>query len=275
MLRSLDAVLDVMRVPASGDASVAVVPCPDFYGVRGERCEILVVGGGTGGVAAALAAASAGRQVVLLEETDWLGGQLTSQGVSALDEHEYIESFGGTRSYYDLRNAIRAHYGASNPGNCWVTRLAFEPRVAVGLIEQMLPPEVAIYRRTKTVAVTTEGDRITEVTAMGLDDGRCVRFRPHLVIDATELGDLLPLCGAEHVIGAETIAQTGEPQAQPIEPKPHCVQSFTYTFACERRPAGEIHVIPRPEKYEHYKALQPYSLRIEVHAGEIYGETSG
>ena len=73
MLRSLDAVLDVMRVPASGDASVAVVPCPDFYGVRGERCEILVVGGGTGGVAAALAAASAGRQVVLLEETDWLG----------------------------------------------------------------------------------------------------------------------------------------------------------------------------------------------------------
>ncbi len=28
MLRSLDAVLDVMRVPASGDASVAVVPWP-------------------------------------------------------------------------------------------------------------------------------------------------------------------------------------------------------------------------------------------------------
>ncbi len=57
-----------------------------------------------------------------------------------------------------------------------------------------------------------------------------------MVIDATELGDLLPLSGAEHVVGAETIAQTGEPQAQPQEPKPHCVQSFTYTFACERRP---------------------------------------
>lgn len=36
--------------------------------------EILVVGGGLGGIAAALAAARAGHQVVLTEETDWLGG---------------------------------------------------------------------------------------------------------------------------------------------------------------------------------------------------------
>jgi NADPH-dependent 2,4-dienoyl-CoA reductase/sulfur reductase-like enzyme len=110
VLRSLDAVLDVMRVPASGDASVAVVPCPAVEGARGERCEILVVGGGTGGVAAALAAASAGRQVVLLEETDWLGGQLTAQGVSALDEHAHIETFGGTASYYRLRDLLRDAY---------------------------------------------------------------------------------------------------------------------------------------------------------------------
>jgi hypothetical protein len=127
----------------------------------------------------------------------------------------------------------------------------------------------------KAVAATAEGDRVTTVAAMGLDDARLTRFHPQLVIDATELGDLLPLCGAEHVIGAETVAQTGEQQAQPVESKPHCVQSFTYTFACERRGDGESHVIPRPEKYEHYKSAQPYSLRIEVHGGEIYGETSG
>jgi len=275
MQRSVDAVVDVMKVPASGDASLAVLPVGSPAVSRLEDCELLIAGGGTGGVAAAIAAARAGRRVVLLEETDWLGGQLTAQGVSALDEHEHIESCGGTRSYYQLRNAIRRHYGEPNPGHCWVTRLAFEPRVAVGVIERMLPPQVSIYRRTKTVAVTTVGDRITEVVAMGLDDGRTLCFRPALVIDATELGDLLPLSGAEHVIGAETIAETGEPQAQPAEPKPHCVQSFTYTFACERRPRGERHVIAKPEKYEHYKAAQPYSLRIEVHAGEIYGETSG
>jgi len=278
--RSLGSVVDVMRVPASGDASLAVLPVESSASARAEPCEILIAGGGTGGVAAALAAARSGRRVVLLEETDWLGGQMTAQGVSALDEHEYIESFGGTASYYSLRNAIRRHYNQANPGNCWVTRLAFEPRVALGVIERMLQPHVesgrlTIHRRTKAVAATTEGDRVTEVVAMGLDDARLVRFHPELVVDATELGDLLPLCGAEHAIGAETVAQTGERQAQPVEAKPHCVQSFTYTFACERRPAGENHVIPKPEKYEHYRNTQPYSLRIEVHGGEIYGEESG
>src|SRR5258706_887496 len=269
-----------MRIPASGDPSLGVVQVELPESARAESCEILIAGGGTGGVAAALAAARRGHRVVLLEETDWLGGQMTAQGVSALDEHEHIESFGGTRSYYEFRNAIRTHYGQQNPGNCWVTRLAFEPRIAVRVLERMLAPHVesgllTILRRTKVVSATTEGDRVTTVVAVGLEDGRLVRFHPELVIDATELGDLLPLCGAEHVIGAETAEQTGEPQAQPVEAKPHCVQSFTYTFACERRGDGENHVIPRPEKYEHYKPAQPYSLRIEVHGGEIYGEESG
>jgi hypothetical protein len=273
--RALDAIVDVMRVPARGDPALAVLPVARLAPERTESCEVLIAGGGTGGVAAALAAARAGRNVVLLEETDWIGGQMTAQGVSALDEHEHIETFGGTRSYYDFRNAIRAHYGERNPGNCWVTRLAFEPRVAVRALERMLPAEVRVLRRMKTVSVTTDRDRITELVALGLDDARQIRFKPDLVIDATELGDLLPLSGAEYTVGAETVAQTGEEQAQPLEPKPHCVQSFTYTFACERRPAAESHVIPRPEKYEHYKSAQPYSLKIEVHGGEIYGEESG
>jgi hypothetical protein len=287
---SLEAVLDVMRVPAHGDPAVAVLPVARDQRSLDDASEILIAGGGIGGVAAALAAARSGRRVALLEETDWLGGQMTAQGVCALDEHEHIESFGGTASYYRFRDLLREHYrklagetgrrADFNPGACWVTRLAFEPRVAVGVLERMLQPHLdagrlAIYRRTKAVAAAVEGDRVAAVLAMGLDDGRLVRFRPQLVIDATELGDLLPLCGVEYVVGAETVAQTGEKQAQPVEAKPHCVQSFTYTFACERHAEGENHAIARPEKYEHYRSAQPYSLRIEVHGGEIYGETSG
>ena len=109
-LRRLDEVVDVARVPAAGDATVAVLRVPADRPRREVECEVLVVGGGTGGVAAALAAARRGRQTCLVEETDWLGGQLTSQGVSALDEHDLIESFGGTASYDALRRAIRAHY---------------------------------------------------------------------------------------------------------------------------------------------------------------------
>lgn len=289
------AIVDVMRVPLDGDPLVAVVRVrPDVANDAPiAECDVLVVGAGTGGVAAALAAARRGQRVHLLEETDWLGGQLTSQGVSALDEHEHIEAFGGTASYDALREAIRARYrplageagrvSAFNPGNCWVSRLAFEAPVAEAVIAAMLQPHVdagrlVIHRRTKVVAATVEGDRITEIVSVGLDApaaGVATRFRPSLVIDATELGELLPLVGAEHVVGAETIAQTGEPHAQPEEPKAHCVQSFTYTFALERGARGERHVIPTPERYAHFRASQPYSLTIEVHGGEIYGEKSG
>src|SRR5687767_4401174 len=108
---------------------------PDDYRINTSlECDLLVAGGSMGGCAAALAACRAGRTVVLTEETDWLGGQMTSQGVSALDEHRRIQSFGGTRSYYELRALIREYYRKRtpitpealaeerlNPGNGWVS----------------------------------------------------------------------------------------------------------------------------------------------------------
>ena len=280
--------LDVMAVRATGDPGAAVIECGEpGRSVEDKSCDVFVVGGGTGGFAAALAAARAGRTVHLLEETDWIGGQLTAQGVSALDEHEHIERFGGTRSYYAMREGIRAHYrrlspalaaqSHPNPGSCWVTRLAFEPRVAAEVLRDMAQPfigsgRLSILTRTKVASAQVSVDRIESVLAVNLDDRRWIRIRPRIVIDATELGDLLPLAGAEYVIGAETTAETGEPHAQPLESKPHCVQSFTYTFVLERMTAGERHVIAKPERYEHYRDGQPYSLRIHVHGGEIYGE---
>ena len=108
-------VLDVRRVPAEGDPSRAVISADVPARMADEESDLLVVGGGTGGVAAALAASRAGLRVTVLEETGWLGGQFTSQGVSALDEHDHIEAFGGTRSYYELRDRIRAVYRERYP----------------------------------------------------------------------------------------------------------------------------------------------------------------
>src|SRR5439155_4843471 len=136
-----------------GDPAAAVVECGEpGRDIVEIACDVLVAGGGTGGIAAALAAARGGRTVCLTEETDWIGGQLTAQGVSALDEHEHIERFGGTRSYYALREAIRDHYRRlspalatkphPNPRACWVTRLAFGPRVALDMLTTMAAPAV-------------------------------------------------------------------------------------------------------------------------------------
>jgi FAD dependent oxidoreductase len=158
--------------------------------------------------------------------------------------------------------------------------VAFEPKVAVAAIASMLEPYVhtgllTIHLRTKVAEVVTKDDVIVSATAISLEGGETLRFRPATVIDATELGDVLPLAGAEYVVGAETMADTGEAHAQPTERKPHCVQSFTYVFGLEGRPVGEWHVIERPARYDYFRQSQPYSLRIEVHGGEIYGEESG
>ncbi|TNJ67915.1 FAD-dependent oxidoreductase [Paenibacillus hemerocallicola] len=75
---------------------------------------VVIVGGSTGGCAAALAAARMGRNVIITEETDWLGGQLTSQAVPP-DEHSYIEQFGCTRGYRRFRDGVRAYYSHHFP----------------------------------------------------------------------------------------------------------------------------------------------------------------
>ncbi len=289
MIHAAESVLDVMKVPVAGDPAIAVVAVDHKGPYEEVACDVLVVGGGMGGVAAAWAAARRGRRVCLLEETDWLGGQLSAQGVSALDEHEHIEAFGGTRSYYQLREAIRSHYRGLaekervepfNPGNCWVSRLAFEPKIGVKILNELLAPEIesgrlSIFLRTKASATETQDDRVIRLRAQNLDDGRKFQFEFEYVLDATELGDLLPLSNTEYVVGAESVTQTGEPHAQPEDAKAHCVQSCTYIFALERRPAGERHAIEAPVGYAHYLESQPYALRIHVHGGEIYGEETG
>src|SRR5690348_944928 len=114
-------------------------------------CDVLVCGAGLGGAAAALRAARMGLRVCLTEETGWPGGQITTQGVAAFDEHRYIETFGGTAAYYELRNGIRAYYrgayrlsaigeteGPFSPGNAWVSALSFEPRAGAAVLEGIM-----------------------------------------------------------------------------------------------------------------------------------------
>ncbi|WP_049577757.1 FAD-dependent oxidoreductase [Streptomyces sp. SBT349] len=232
---------------------------------------ILVVGGGLGGVAAALAALARGHSVVLTEETDWLGGQLTSQGVPP-DEHPWIEQFGCTRTYRALRDAIRDYYRTwypltdeargrrdLNPGEGRVSRLCHEPRVAAAVLDAMVAPYVAAGRlrvlyRHRPVAVAVDGDLVRSVVVEG-PDGERAEVAARYVLDATELGDLLPLAGAEHVTGFESRHDTGEPSA-PEEAQPDNMQAFSWVFAVEHR-AGEDHTVDRPADYEAWAAYQP------------------
>ena len=238
---------------------------------RALRADILIVGGGVGGVAAALAALRRGRSVIVTEEYDWLGGQLTSQAVPP-DEHTWIEQFGCTRSYRAFREGVREYYRTwypltsharrradLNPGLGRVGRLCHEPRVALAVLEGMLTP----YRSAGSLRVLTghravdahvDGDRIAAVTVADRSGDR-VRIEAPYVLDATELGDLLPLAEVEHVTGFEAQSDTGEPSA-PADAQPLNQQAFSWVLAVEHRD-GEDHTIDRPDQYAFWRDYQP------------------
>ena len=246
------------------------------------ECDIAIIGGGFGGVAAALAAAEAGKRVVMSEPTDWIGGQVTAQAAAPLEEHFHIEAFGGTRAYYRFREGVRAYYrehfpGAQrvdpqtlNPGGGWGSRLCYEPRVGLQVLEGMLAPHVEAGRlriliNHTPVSAAVRGGRIEAVTLAGPDDGR-VELRAGVYLDASELGDLLALSGAPYVTGAEAVEDTGEPHASTEGVQPQRVQSFTFCFLVEHCP-GENHTIRKPYGYEYNRQTQPFSLVVRTRGG--------
>ena len=233
--------------------------------------DVLIVGGSMGGVAAALAAARMGKQVILTEETNWIGGQITSQGVPA-DEHKWIEMTGCTQSYRELRNKIRDYYRNNypmlassrsdpflNPGMGFVSRICCEPRVALNVMLDMLAPyrasgHIRIYYEMVPTAVEMDGDRVRNVTLTNRN-GDQFMITGDYVLDATELGDLLPLGNIEHVIGAESKAETGELHAVEGNPQPLDQQSITWCFAIDFIPGGNF-TIPKPEDYDFWHSYQ-------------------
>ncbi len=103
------------------------------------NCEILVVGGGLSGIATAYESLLAGRTVCLTEITDWVGGQLASQGTSALDEaKKQRNDLFYSRGYKEFRRRIQAYYNNDNPGECWVSAVCFLPKDANKLLWGML-----------------------------------------------------------------------------------------------------------------------------------------
>lgn len=250
------------RHPPARAASSASHPCE-------LSADVLIIGGSFGGVAAALAAADRGFNVIITEETAWIGGQGTTQGVP-LDEHPWIEEYGRTRTYAQFRNGVRNYYRrnyplipearadrALNPGAGWVTALGYEPRVGLGVLHEMLAPHlssgrIVIMTLHRPVAVEMDADRVTSVTLEdGLGGVRRTCSAP-FVLDATELGELLELANIERMVGAESQAQTGEPGALEGPANPADQMGFTHVFAVDFLP-DEEHVIEQPRGYEDWQ----------------------
>ena len=234
--------------------------------------DLVIIGGGLGGCAAALAAARNGLRVILTEETDWIGGQLTAQAVPP-DENPWIESFGGTRSYLELRTRIRDYYKrhfpltteargrvSLNPGNGGVSKLCHEPRVALASLNEMLAAFVAgakiqVLLRHRAISASVAGDKVEAVQVRSLESGHDYVLRAPMFADATESGELLPLTKTEYVTGAEAQSETGEPHAA-REAQPQNMQAFTVCFPVEYV-HGEDHTIEKPSEWAFWRDFVP------------------
>lgn len=271
-----------LAAPLAADGPAAVLaqdqtrPAAASHRSRGPAKELaadlVIIGGGLGGCAAALAAARNGLRVILTEETDWIGGQLTSQAVPP-DENPWIETFGGTRSYLELRTRIRDYYKRNfpltaeargkvhlNPGNGGVSKLCHEPRVALAALHEMLAALVAagkvqLLLRHKARSAAVAGDKIEAVTVQSTESGHELGLRAPLFVDATETGELLPVTKTEYVTGAEAQSETGEPHAA-REAQPQNMQAFTVCFPTEYVP-GVDHTIEPPREWEFWRDYAP------------------
>lgn len=156
------------------------------------KADIVVNGGSLAAPAAALAAARSNpsAQVLLVEPTDWLGGQATSQGVSAIDNSWFAPGAVLMRNkpslYYPadylqwlelMRNKPPGAPGTGmGPnGTCWVSREAFDPRTGAWALDQMTSgiPNLTVLKMTVlkdaiTSAVTDSRGSASLITRLTL-----------------------------------------------------------------------------------------------------------
>ncbi len=185
------------------------------------ECDLLIVGAGLAGTAAAYEALLAGRTVCLTELTDWVGGQLTSQGTSALDEsrrQRQLRYF--SKGYLELRDRIQQKYGRLSPGDCWVSESCFLPTDAQAIL----------------------ADELRDAARKG--KGKLKGF-PSTVIKQLEYST-----DGKMITGAIAIQHAAAPGTPPLntEPLSQVVEDIYRYEDSDRLSKDIIHFVPKPTK---------------------------
>jgi FAD dependent oxidoreductase len=217
--------------------------------------DVLVVGGGTGGTAAAIQAARrrADIQVVLVSDLPWLGGMLTSAGVSAPDGNE-LAAF-QTGLWGEFLKALRQRQ-PEGLDNGWVSFFTYHPAVGAQIFADWVGqlPNLIWIAGQRPREVLQQHNRITGVQF----DELIVQAK--ITLDGTELGDVLALAEVPYRWGWETQAVWQEPSApvslsDPADPlyaitQRYPVQSPTWVVMMQdyRKRGAVAPLIPAPPK---------------------------
>jgi FAD dependent oxidoreductase/S-layer homology domain len=252
---------------------------------------ILVVGGSTAAYTAALGALQAGATVCIVQPQKVLGGQFTAQALPASDDAPLMapkplipadqrdphqlengELFCISRAQRQFRDRQRqlqpvAGRVIHNPGGSWVSHFSVTPVTAAIALNQGIESflqegKLTLIPLAEPVQVmlqetTGEYRRVTGAVFQDLENGRSFTVHGEIVIEATDLGDLLELGNIESRVGQESRSETGE-AILPDEPQPLCQQAFTFCAVVEKSSSGQP--IPAPLGYGVDPWLDPQSF---------------
>lgn len=197
--------------------------------------DVIIVGGGASGTAAAIQAAREGADVLLVEEHVWLGGMLTSAGVSATDGCYQLR--GGIWS--EFRDSLEHRYGSPESLKTgWVSNVLFEPSVGADIFASIAGREKSLkvvygaiadkLRKTRTgweldlVPANHEYKSLEDITVLSSR----AKVACRVLIDGTELGDIAKEAGVSYDLGMDARCVTGESNA--LEDANGIVQDITY-----------------------------------------------
>jgi len=205
--------------------------------------DVIVIGGGASGTAAGISSGKLGSKTLIIEETSWLGGMLTSAGVSAIDGNYKLP--GGI--WGEFKSNLEDYYGGADKlSTGWVSNTLFEPKVGNDILQKMASKvsdlEISFSSKWKNVIYA---DGIWEVVYFV--DGMEKIAKSPILIDATELGDVAAFIGLPYRLGMDAREVIGESFAP--EEANDIVQDLTYVVTLQDFGENADKTIDQPADY--------------------------
>lgn len=235
----------IMRKIISGILTMMVALLPSCS--KPEHVDVLVIGGGVSGTAAAIQSARMGVSTMLVEEGPWIGGMLTSAGVSCIDGNYNLR--GGI--FAEFTDSLALRYGgwdALKTG--WVSNINYEPHVGHEILTNMTDAcgTLLDVRREASLLNVRKQENGLWRACFTRSDGSRYAVTAGVLIDGTELGDVAGECGVEYGIGMDSSAETGESIAP--EQANDIIQDLTYVAILKDYGPDADMTIEMPDGYD-------------------------
>lgn len=194
--------------------------------------DVAIVGGGAGGTTAGIQAARFGASTLIVERTSWLGGMLTSAGVSAIDGNYRLR--GGL--FGEFCDSLAGRYGGYDALKTgWVSNVLFEPKTGAEIFMNMSLQLENLTLAMETDCVSVKKSRKGWRLVLDGPDGRMI-VNAKILVDGTELGDIARMCGVPcNSTQVDTIA---------------AVQDLTYVVTVQDFGPDSDRTIPCPDGYD-------------------------